>query len=54
MPVKRGRGFGASFGEVFPQAQAGGMRLVDTADDSKPSGAGGSGNASTLGEQKAA
>lgn len=54
MAVQRGWGFEVRFDEVFGQVGAAGVRSVDSAGNSKPSGAGRSGNAPAQGEQKVA
>lgn len=54
MAVQQGRCFEVRFDEVFLHAGSTAMGLVDAAGNSRPSGAGRSGNAPAQGEQKAA
>jgi hypothetical protein len=53
MAVQRARRFGVPFDEML-RVQITGMWSVDLGGNGKPSGGGGSGDASAQGEQKAA
>ena len=54
MAVQRARRFDVPFDEMFPRVQVTGTWPVDLGGNGKPSGGGGSGDASAPGEQKAA
>lgn len=54
MAVRRARRVDVPFGEMFPWARVTGLWSVDLGGNGKPSGGGGSGDASAQGEQKAA